>query len=81
LAAPLRSLVATKSQNAKIAKSCPENIETVTLKIDTPVSPPLQMSIKMDAIKKVGKYVGKSVAGKVINSAYKYGYSRLKHWR
>lgn len=35
----------------------------------------------MDAIKKVGKYVGKSVAGKVINSAYKYGYSRLKHWR
>ena len=32
------------------------------------------MSIKMDAIKKVGKYVGKSVAGKVINSAYKYGY-------
>lgn len=35
----------------------------------------------MDAIKKAGKYIGKSVAGKVINTAYKAGWSRLKHWR
>ena len=31
--------------------------------------------------KKAGKWVGRAVAGKVLNSAYNYGYSRLNNWK
>lgn len=31
--------------------------------------------------KKAGKWVGKAVASKVLNSAYNAGYSRLKMWK